>query len=592
MKCWEQGSGISFKFTHQRSLQPARRGRWARAVLALTLPLLLLLPVMAKDKVAILNTGNQPGHYLQWDGTPIMPIADSLTQGWQEHGTNFNQNAYIDALSAEGVNMSMIWSYVGTDSAGQIADNRIGYDAPEIWPWQGSTDSNSMNLNSLNQNYFNRMKDFVSYAESKDILVLLTVHDGGPKWRWGRHPFDETQGNGPLTNNSEYVALHDYNNEVLHETFSSGWSDQKKNQYYQETFVDKLITELEPYSNVIYEMFNEGEWYNQTNRRRHEEHFLEFFDDRTDTLLMTNTDHITGDDPHGNPNVDIPSFHEHSWTGHFGTYQSAFNHSTAKPHFMSESLPEFNDDAASPSIDTIRQSAWEISMAGAGWGAQNNTSFGWDPNTIMAGHATARDQLYDQIGNVAKFYNDLGVEFWNMAPNGALASTGVATANVDSEYLIYANSGGNFTVNLAATAGATMNVNWYNPRSGVLTPAADVDGGSSSTSFSAPDGNDWVLWLKAEGSSPTTGDFDEDGDVDGHDFLKWQRGESTNSGSAADLVLWESNFGASANAVSATTGAVPEPSTLMILTLASFIGLLFRRDSKSIARDPSVILSD
>jgi hypothetical protein len=55
---------------------------------------------------------------------------------------------------------------------------------------------------------------------------------------------------------------------------------------------------------------------------------------------------------------------------------------------------------------------------------------------------------------------------------------------------------------------------------------------------------------------PRTADFDGDGDVDGRDFLAWQRGNSPAPHSAEDLQLWQSNFTAVLSAVS-----VPEPLT-------------------------------
>jgi hypothetical protein len=39
------------------------------------------------------------------------------------------------------------------------------------------------------------------------------------------------------------------------------------------------------------------------------------------------------------------------------------------------------------------------------------------------------------------------------------------------------------------------------------------------------------------------GDFDDDGDVDGNDFLLWQRGGSPNGATSGDLALWEDNYG-------------------------------------------------
>ena len=70
------------------------------------------------------------------------------------------------------------------------------------------------------------------------------------------------------------------------------------------------------------------------------------------------------------------------------------------------------------------------------------------------------------------------------------------------------------------------------------------------------------------------GDFDLDGDVDGFDFLEWQRGESPDPLSASDLSDWEANFG-SAIPLSAASTAVPEPSTCWML-LFGMVATLIR----------------
>ncbi len=46
-----------------------------------------------------------------------------------------------------------------------------------------------------------------------------------------------------------------------------------------------------------------------------------------------------------------------------------------------------------------------------------------------------------------------------------------------------------------------------------------------------------------------SGDFDNDGDVDGRDFLAWQRGGSPSPLSSADLTTWQSNYGSVAPVV-------------------------------------------
>jgi hypothetical protein len=62
------------------------------------------------------------------------------------------------------------------------------------------------------------------------------------------------------------------------------------------------------------------------------------------------------------------------------------------------------------------------------------------------------------------------------------------------------------------------------------------------------------------------GDNDLDGDIDGSDFLKWQRGESPNPLSASDLAEWEADFGTVAS-LSVTSATVPEPATGIILLI-------------------------
>jgi hypothetical protein len=65
------------------------------------------------------------------------------------------------------------------------------------------------------------------------------------------------------------------------------------------------------------------------------------------------------------------------------------------------------------------------------------------------------------------------------------------------------------------------------------------------------------------------GDFDGDGDVDGADFLTWQRGGSPSPLSPADLATWKANYGASATVNGSTAvGAVPEPTSLLSAMVA------------------------
>ncbi len=75
------------------------------------------------------------------------------------------------------------------------------------------------------------------------------------------------------------------------------------------------------------------------------------------------------------------------------------------------------------------------------------------------------------------------------------------------------------------------------------------------------------------------GDFDGDGDVDGADFLQWQR----DGLSAADLTLWEADFGFDSGTLSASVGTVPEPSAFLRLLGGLILAVLLPRRLTTIA---------
>lgn len=79
-------------------------------------------------------------------------------------------------------------------------------------------------------------------------------------------------------------------------------------------------------------------------------------------------------------------------------------------------------------------------------------------------------------------------------------------------------------------------------------------------------------------STGQPGDFDVDGDVDGQDFLIWQRGGSPNPLSSGDLTQWRNNFGPP---LVPAGSAIPEPgaATLSALALLAAISVRGRRNS-------------
>jgi hypothetical protein len=83
-----------------------------------------------------------------------------------------------------------------------------------------------------------------------------------------------------------------------------------------------------------------------------------------------------------------------------------------------------------------------------------------------------------------------------------------------------------------------------------------------------------LAWWYEDDPITLGGDFDFDGDVDGRDFLTWQRGGSPNPFSSGDLGDWQANYGTTGLTAANTT--VPEPSSMVMLSLLAVAALMRR----------------
>lgn len=103
------------------------------------------------------------------------------------------------------------------------------------------------------------------------------------------------------------------------------------------------------------------------------------------------------------------------------------------------------------------------------------------------------------------------VPFERMAPADGLVVTGAAyvLAQEGASYVAYLYDGGTVSLDLSGASG-TVEVDWFNPRTGVFQDAPSVSGGTA-RSFTAPGAGDWALRLTVLGSPPPppppSGDF-------------------------------------------------------------------------------------
>jgi hypothetical protein len=107
------------------------------------------------------------------------------------------------------------------------------------------------------------------------------------------------------------------------------------------------------------------------------------------------------------------------------------------------------------------------------------------------------DNFRNNLGYILRYSRKLNLA--RVTPGSSLCSTRhclAQTPAAGAEYLVYAPSGGPFTVDLSAMPNSRMlAVEWFNPATGETIPQAPIKAGASAQAFTAPFRGDAVLYL-------------------------------------------------------------------------------------------------
>ncbi|WP_168205418.1 hypothetical protein [Bythopirellula goksoeyrii] len=208
------------------------------------------------------------------------------------------------------------------------------------------------------------------------------------------------------------------------------------------------------------------------------------------------------------------------------------------------------------------------------------------------GHLTgsAGEASVDGLGSEWNLGGDL---FVGGKGSGVLNITGGGLVRVDDTLWIASGNGGNGFVNVATGGQLAL----YGEGDDSLSHFLSLTIGSDAARYwdhslldwapitAATYGDDFSLAYHDTGDLAgytvltvgLAGDFDGNNKVNGLDFLKWQRGETPQPLSAAELADWEANYGT--NIPISSTAVVPESSSFMLAVLALIVSLHWRHSS-------------
>ncbi len=191
-------------------------------------------------------------HYFLWRGKPTVLITSGEHYG-AVLNLDFDYATYLKELESRKLNLTRTWSgsYVEPSSAFNIANNSLAPVRDKfICPWARSSEpgypngGNKFDLTKWDENYFKRLKDFVQQASRRGVVVEMNLFC--PMYEesmWKLSPqnaANNVNGIGNIARTNVYTL--DKNGGLL---------------AAQEALTRKIVTELNGFDNVYYEICNE-----------------------------------------------------------------------------------------------------------------------------------------------------------------------------------------------------------------------------------------------------------------------------------------------------------------------------------------------
>jgi Protein of unknown function (DUF4038)/Domain of unknown function (DUF5060)/Putative collagen-binding domain of a collagenase len=413
------------------------------------------------------------------DGTPFYGIGDT-SYGLVNGLTDEQRIAYFDERAAQQFNFIRFFVTEGFRHA-ELLEN-------EAWAWGGTPAE--PDFDRLNPEYFQRLEMILGEIKERGLHAEIEVFD------YYSRPF----------------------------TDPSVWTDSRRDlwaQYvvsrlsaYSTVFLWTVTNEYETYPDGVYRYDgpSDDEWAISMGTLFHE----------MDPHKHPTTVHNWSFDKDGgigtrfgaSEAIDVLTQQEWGDAAWNGTHREgdaegieqriAMDRLFDKPVINTENGYEgladyfsFNNQVASP--DKARRAAWRVF---AGGGATYAAGF--------AGTWPGKDNfIWDEQGPLFFKLQDAGLgrfvqhfasfvkttDFRNMSPAPNIVSEpNSCLAFKGHEYVVYAPSGGVFTLNLRGVSGL-FEAKWFNPRTGAYRDTTSVPGGRVHT-FTSPDNNDWVLHVK------------------------------------------------------------------------------------------------
>jgi hypothetical protein len=401
-------------------------------------------------------------HYFLFRGRPTV-----LVTSGEHYGAVLNQDfdyvRYLDELQRCGLNNTRLFSgaYVEPQGAFNIARNTLAPAASRyLAPWARSDQpgypngGNKFDLTKWNESYFTRLKDFVSQAGRRGVIVEMNLfcpfYDEA-QWRLSpQNAANNTNGLGAVKRTDVYTLDKHGGLLAVHEALTR-----------------KIAAELHEFDNLYFEVCNEPYFGGVTIPWQH--HIV-------DTLVAAEQSPahphlISMNIANGAAKVDRP----HPAVSIFNFHYATPPDTVGQNYGLNKAIGD-NETGFKGTGDThYRREGWEFMLAGGALynnldysfaAGHEDGTFAYPPTQPGGGGRALRQQL-----QVLKQFLD-GLEFVKLRPDqtvvaGGLSAATRARALVDPgrQYAVYLFGGGTGELRLNLAPGQYA-VQWVNPLDG------------------------------------------------------------------------------------------------------------------------------
>lgn len=510
----------------------------SKSVPSLALGLLLVIGAAPAATPPIRLHPDNP-HYFEFRGQPTVLVTSGEHYG-AVMNLDFDYVPYLNRLQAEGLNLTRTFSGQYCEPWGAPWNTLNPPANRYVTPWARSSTpgyadgGNKFDLHAWDAAYFSRLKDFVGQAGARGIVVELVLfcvmYDDN---QWNLSPMKSTNnvnGIGEIAWNQPYD---------LSDGAITGVED---------ALVQKIVTELNGYDNVYYELCNEP-----------------YFGAATQSWHQHMADQIVATEA-GLPNKHLFAHNIANGSGRATLIPavSILNYHYANPpdavaqNYDYNRVIAFDETGFRGSGDSAyRTEAWEFILAGGAvysnldWSytvdAENGTSTAWDHNLGGGGPS-----IQHQLGILKTFIH--GFDFVHMGPDNGVVTGGIpggasirALVQPGKQVAIYLKGGSQATLQVSLPSGS-YKADWVDPKSGAVGGTSTFSHAGGNRTLSSPGySEDIALKILRTGNAATTpkilplGDSltygahsAQDGGIGGYRNRLWTR--LTNDGLNVDFV--------------------------------------------------------